>query len=54
MMRRSVILGTGSALPRRALSNAELAGMVDTSDEWIVERTGIRNRYVAAPDETTA
>ncbi|MBW8752817.1 MAG: ketoacyl-ACP synthase III, partial [Sphingomonadales bacterium] len=46
--------GTGSALPRRALSNAELAGMVDTSDEWIVERTGIRNRYVAAPDETTA
>jgi len=53
-MRRSVVLGTGSALPRRKLSNAELAGMVDTSDEWIVERTGIRNRHVAAPDETTS
>ncbi len=53
-MRRSVVLGTGSALPRRKLSNAELASMVDTSDEWIVERTGIRNRHVAAPDETTS
>lgn len=53
-MRRSVLIGTGSALPRRALGNDELAGKVDTSDEWIVERTGIRNRYVAAPDETTA
>jgi 3-oxoacyl-[acyl-carrier-protein] synthase-3 len=53
-MRRSVVLGTGSALPRRALGNNELAGMVDTSDEWIVERTGIRNRYVAGPDETTS
>jgi len=52
-MRRSVMIGTGSALPRRALGNAELALQVDTSDEWIVERTGIRNRYVAAPDETT-
>jgi 3-oxoacyl-[acyl-carrier-protein] synthase-3 len=41
-------------LPRRALGNNELAGMVDTSDEWIVERTGIRNRYVAGPDETTS
>ena len=54
MTRRSVLIGTGSALPRRALGNEELAKMVDTSDEWIVERTGIRNRYVAAPDETTA
>jgi 3-oxoacyl-[acyl-carrier-protein] synthase-3 len=53
-MRRSVILGTGSALPRRKLGNEELARMVDTSDEWIVERTGIRNRHVAAPDETTS
>ncbi len=53
-MRRSVLMGTGSALPRRALGNAELADMVDTSDEWIVERTGIRNRHVAAPDETTS
>ena len=53
-MRRSVLLGTGSALPRRAVSNAEMAEMVDTTDEWIVARTGIRNRYVAADDETTA
>ncbi|MFA7604658.1 MAG: beta-ketoacyl-ACP synthase III [Novosphingobium sp.] len=53
-MRRSVVLGTGSALPRRTVGNEELARMVDTSDEWIVERTGIRNRHVAAPDETTS
>ena len=53
-MRRSVLIGTGSALPRRAMGNAEMAKLVDTSDEWIVERTGIRNRHVAAPDETTA
>jgi 3-oxoacyl-[acyl-carrier-protein] synthase-3 len=53
-MRRSVVLGTGSALPRRALGNDELAGMVDTSDEWIVARTGIRNRYIADADETTS
>jgi 3-oxoacyl-[acyl-carrier-protein] synthase-3 len=53
-MRRSILIGTGSALPRRALANAELAGLVDTSDEWIVERTGIRNRYIAADDETTS
>ena len=46
--------GTGSALPKRAVSNAEMAKMVDTSDEWIVERTGIRNRYFAGPDENTA
>ena len=53
-MRRSVLLGTGSALPRRVLGNDELAKQVDTSNEWIVERTGIRNRHIAAPDETTA
>lgn len=52
-MRRSVLIGTGSALPRQAVSNAQLAERVDTSDEWIVERTGITNRYIAAPDETT-
>ena len=46
-MTRSVLIGTGSALPRRALGNEELAKMVDTSDEWIAERTGIRNRYIA-------
>jgi 3-oxoacyl-[acyl-carrier-protein] synthase-3 len=50
---RSVILGTGSALPPRRVSNAELAEQVDTTDEWIVERTGIRFRHIAGPDETT-
>ena len=54
MTLRSVLLGTGSALPRRAVSNAELAAKVDTSDEWIVERTGIRNRYLAGEGETTS
>jgi 3-oxoacyl-[acyl-carrier-protein] synthase-3 len=53
-MRRAVITGTGSALPRRRVPNAELAEQVDTSDEWIVERTGIRFRHIAAPDETTS
>ena len=51
---RSVILGTGSALPVRCVSNAELAQQVDTSDEWIVERTGIRFRHIAGLGETTA
>ncbi len=51
---RAVIKGTGSALPRTRVSNAELAARVDTSDEWIVERTGIRFRHIAEPDETTA
>jgi len=54
MTLRSVILGTGSALPRRRVDNAELATMVDTSDEWIVGRTGIRTRYVAGDGETTS
>ena len=52
--RRAVILGTGSALPRRRVTNAELAESVDTSDEWIVERTGIRVRYLAGEGETTS
>ncbi|MEG3163519.1 beta-ketoacyl-ACP synthase III [Sphingomonas sp. PB2P19] len=52
-MIRSVITGTGSALPARRVSNAELAKTVDTSDEWIVERTGIRFRHIAGADETT-
>ena len=51
---RSVIAGTGSALPKRRVDNAELAETVDTSDDWIVERTGIRSRYVAGDGETTA
>ncbi|BAK65359.1 3-oxoacyl-[acyl-carrier-protein] synthase III [Sphingobium sp. SYK-6] len=54
MTLRSVIMGTGSALPRRCVDNAELATMVDTSDEWIVGRTGIRTRYIAGEGETTA
>jgi len=53
-MIRAVITGTGSALPARRVSNAELAETVETSDEWIVERTGIRFRHIAGPDETTA
>jgi 3-oxoacyl-[acyl-carrier-protein] synthase-3 len=53
-MRRSVVLGAGSALPKRKVTNEELAQQVDTSDEWIVERTGIRTRYVAGEGETTA
>jgi len=54
LVRRAVITGTGSALPPRRVSNAELAEQVDTSDEWIVERTGIRFRHIAAEGETTA
>ncbi len=51
---RAVIKGTGSALPKNRVSNAELAARVDTSDDWIVERTGIKFRHIAGPDETTA
>jgi 3-oxoacyl-[acyl-carrier-protein] synthase-3 len=50
----SRLLGTGSALPARVMTNAELASQVDTTDEWIVERTGIRQRYIAGEGETTA
>ena len=53
-MIRSVITGTGSALPANCVSNADLAERVDTSDEWIVERTGIRQRYIAGEGETTS
>ncbi len=53
-MKRAAILGTGSALPARRVTNAELSETVDTSDEWIVERTGIRARYIAGAGETTA
>jgi 3-oxoacyl-[acyl-carrier-protein] synthase-3 len=48
---RAVIRGTGSSLPQRVLANADLEKMVDTSDEWITSRTGIRERRVAGPDE---
>jgi 3-oxoacyl-[acyl-carrier-protein] synthase-3 len=48
------VRGNGAALPRRIMKNADFEGMVETSDEWIVQRTGIRQRHVAADDETTA
>lgn len=51
---RSVILGCGSYLPEKVLTNSALAEMVDTSDEWIVERTGIRERRIAADGEFTS
>ena len=53
-MLRSVVLGCGSYLPSRVLTNAELSRMVDTSDEWIAQRTGIRERHIAAEGETTS
>ncbi len=53
-MIRARIIGTGSYLPERILSNAELAARVDTSDEWIVERTGIRERHIVAEGEFTS
>jgi 3-oxoacyl-[acyl-carrier-protein] synthase-3 len=53
-MRRAVIAGSGSALPARRVSNAELSETVDTTDEWIVERTGIRFRHIAGEGETTS
>ncbi len=53
-MIRSVVRGVGTALPRRIMKNAEFEALVDTSDEWIAQRTGIRQRYIAGDDETTA
>ncbi len=50
----TTIAGTGSYVPERILSNADLAAMVDTTDEWIVSRTGIRERRIAAAGETTS
>lgn len=51
---RSVVLGCGSYLPQHVLTNRDLAKKVDTTDEWIVQRTGIRERHVAAPGEHTS
>jgi len=51
---RSVVLGCGSYLPEQTLTNAELAARIDTSDEWIVQRTGIRERHIAADGEFTS
>ena len=53
-MLRSVMAGSGAYLPERVVTNAELALTVDTSDDWIVERTGIRQRHLAQPHETAA
>ena len=53
-MTGSRLLGSGSALPAKCVSNADLAKRIDTSDDWIVERTGIRQRYIADDTETTA
>ncbi|HYE52638.1 MAG TPA: beta-ketoacyl-ACP synthase III [Azospirillaceae bacterium] len=54
MVRRSVIKGCGAYLPARVVTNADLAAMVDTSDEWITQRTGIKSRHVAAEGELTS
>jgi len=53
-VRRSRIIGTGGYLPERILTNADLAARVDTTDAWIVERTGIRQRHIAAEGELTS
>ncbi len=53
-MIRSVVVGCGKALPKRVMTNSELEGIVDTTDEWIVQRSGIRQRYIAGEGETTA
>ena len=53
-MIRSFVRGSGSALPVNLVTNAQLADQVDTSDEWIVERTGIKQRYIAGEGETTS
>lgn len=50
----SVVMGVGSCLPRRIVSNADLEKSLTTTDEWIVQRTGIRARYIAGEDETTS
>ena len=51
---RSVIRGVGAHLPEKVVTNADLAKIVDTTDEWIVERSGIRERRIAAPHELTS
>lgn len=52
-MIRSVVRGIGSALPKRVMKNTDFEGIVETSDEWIVQRTGIRERHIAGEGETT-
>ncbi len=53
-MKGSRLIGTGSALPAQIVTNADLAQRIDTTDEWIIERTGIRQRHIAAEGETTS
>jgi len=53
-MKRIAIMGTGSYVPKRVLSNSDLEKILDTSDEWISKRTGVRERRIAAPDENTS
>lgn len=53
-MIRSVICGFGASLPKRVMKNSDIAGVVETSDEWIIQRTGIRQRHIADETETTA
>ena len=52
--RRSLLVGCGAYLPERILENSEIAKIVDTSDDWIIKRTGIRQRHVAADGEFTS
>ena len=54
MVTRSVVRGIGSSLPIRIMKNTDFEGIVETSDEWIAQRTGIRQRHIAGDDETTA
>ena len=51
---RTVIRGVGAYLPKRVMTNAEIAKVVDTTDEWIAERSGIRSRHIASDDELTS
>ena len=53
-MKRTIITGCGSCLPKRVMKNSDFEGIVETSDEWIAQRTGIRERRIAAEGETTA
>ena len=54
MIARSQVIGCGSYLPQQVVTNADLACRLETSDEWIRQRTGIRQRHIAAPGETTS
>jgi len=53
-MKRSIIIGSGAYTPEKAMKNSEFEAFIDTSDEWIVQRTGIKQRHIAAEGETTA